>query len=181
MINLVISPSQQLDNKCKAGDWEADHCREIATMIYDILKTDNRLNVFLVPVSIRERDAARLRDAVDMSNIFIKRNGGSGYHFALHSDGGAYATGASLLYKSEEGKSFGLPILEEIKQLTPWPDVGLRVRNDLYELNKTLAWAALLEISFHDNQKEAKWIHDNKPVIADKIALGILKGLGFYV
>jgi N-acetylmuramoyl-L-alanine amidase len=177
-INLVISPSQQFENHCKMGDTEADHTRKIATMIYKNLSKIPSINLFLVPVSNKERDTARLRDAVSMSNDFIKQNGGTGYHFAIHTDAGGYATGASLLYKSEEGKKFGTPIIENIMQLTPWNDVGLKVRNGLYELNKTLAYAALIEISFHDSSKEARWIHENMQTIADVITDGILKGLG---
>lgn len=177
-INLVISPSQQYENPCKQGDTEADHTRKIANMVYDNLSKNKGLNVFLVPRSNKTRDAARLRDAVAMSNKFIKENGGQGYHFALHSDAGAYATGASLLYKSESGLKFGTPIIEEIMQLTPWPDVGIKRRNDLYELNKTLAYTALLEISFHDNVRESRWLHQNMDLIAKTISRGILRGLG---
>jgi N-acetylmuramoyl-L-alanine amidase len=177
-INLVLSPSQQYENKCKMGDVEADHMRKITEYIYSNLQSEPRLNVYLVPKSNKERDAARLRDAVHMSNAFIKKNGGEGYHLALHSDAGAYATGASMLYKSQEGLQFGIPIIDEIMQLTPWKDVGFKARNDLYELNKTLAYAALMEISFHDSSKEGKWIHENMKPIADTITRGILRGLG---
>jgi N-acetylmuramoyl-L-alanine amidase len=113
-----------------------------------------------------------------MSNSFIKKNGGSGYHFALHSDAGGYATGASLLYKSGEGLKFSTPIIEEVMKLTPWNDVGIKARNDLYELNKTLAYAALLEVSFHDSSKESSWIHDNMKPIADTLTRGVIRGLG---
>jgi N-acetylmuramoyl-L-alanine amidase len=47
----------------------------------------------------------------------------------------------------------------------------------LWELKKTQATAVILEVSFHDNLEEAKWIHHNKQIIADVITGGIFKGL----
>jgi N-acetylmuramoyl-L-alanine amidase len=176
MINIVISPSQQNYNKCIVGDTESDHMHLIGQALYDILCKYSELNVILIP-KFNGEDIENLRKAVDMSNDFINKNGGEGFHLELHSDAGAYASGATGIYYSEAGKAFVIPIAKAIMELTPWQDVGLACRKDLYALKATVAIAGLIEVSFHDNSKEAQWIHDNIRVIASTLAKGILKAL----
>jgi hypothetical protein len=123
-------------------------------------------------------DTENLIRCVELSNEFIANNGSEGYHLALHSDGGHYATGASGLYLTENGKNFITPVFNQISALTPWEDVGILYRSDLYELNKTIAYAGLIEVSFHDIMEEAVWIHTKVNEIADAIASGIYIALG---
>lgn len=177
MINLVISPSQQRGLACLMGDSEQNHMFPIGEKLYEILSTDERLNVYLIPKLI-ENDTANLIRSVELSNEFILNNGLTGYHLSLHSDGGNYATGASGLYISEAGKNFISPIFDQISNLTPWQDIGLRLRNDLYELTQTIAYAGILEVSFHDIPEEAAWIHENTDIIAETIAKGVYEAFG---
>lgn len=177
MTNLVLCPSQQTSNKCMRGDTEANHMRLIADLIFDNLAKHKDINLYLVPPIHVGNDAQKLRKSVFWSNVFINQHGGEGYHLGLHSDAGKYATGASLLYRSDQGLKFGKPIIEELINLTPWKDVGIKKRLDLHELNNTIAYAAILEVSFHDNANEAKWIHDNLKLIADKATTGIIKAV----
>jgi N-acetylmuramoyl-L-alanine amidase len=44
----------------------------------------------------------------------------------------------------------------------------------MYELAHTIAPAALIEIAFHDNLEDAKWIMSNIKIIGTEIAKGIL-------
>jgi hypothetical protein len=177
MINLVIAYSQQHKNKCKMGDTETDHMFTIAKALYSILAQDKRLNVYLIPQQDTGDDLNNLRGSIALSNKFIKSYGGKGYHLELHSDAGAYAKGASGLYKSEAGLAFITPIMNELMDLTPTTDVGIRKRDDLGALNQTDAVAGLIEISFHDNLAEAAWIHNNPIAIAVRLANGIYKSL----
>lgn len=177
MINLVISRSQQPNNKCIYCESEQYHCGLISEKIMSIIGRDDRFNAMNIPMLKMENDSQRLNAIVQMSNEFIKLHGGQGYHLSIHTDAGGYATGASGLYYSDAGFCFGRHILEAISKITPWEDVGMRKRNDLYELKHTTAVAFLLEISFHDNEKEARWIHDNIDLIASTICQGIYKGV----
>lgn len=170
MINLVLSPSQQ------AGT-EEPLIKPIAQRLYDMLRTDNLVNVALVPY-FEGDDETALWNAIQWSNNWISQNGGQGYHFALHADAGAYARGASGLYFSDNGKAFITPVTQAIMDLTPWPDVGIKYRNNLGELKNTTAIAGLLEISFYDNSEELAWMKNNVNLIADTIKNGIYKALG---
>lgn len=176
VINIVISPSQQRNNRCEIGDSEQDHMYLIGQKVAEILKQYKDVNLYLIP-KLSGDDNSNLAESVRLSNEFIKNNGGQGFHLSLHSDAGAYAKGATGIYFTEAGKAFMIPITKALKDLTPWEDVGLRHRADLYELKKTTAVAGLLEVSFHDNEIEAKWIHDNMSGIARAIVDGIVKAL----
>jgi N-acetylmuramoyl-L-alanine amidase len=177
MINFVISPSQQKNNACVMGDTEQAHMHVIGQKVYDLLKQDTRFNPYKIPMLNGDANA-NLRQVVAMSNDFIKANGDEGYHLALHSDAGGYARGTSGLYLGEKGKAWGKPIIDELCALTPWDDVGIRKRADLYELNNTTASAFLVEVSFHDQKDEAQWIHSNTDAIVQAIVRGIYAGLG---
>lgn len=159
------------------GDTEADHMYNIARILFDILSKDPRLNTYIVSRINTGSDIANLRESVKLSNTFIKMHGGKGYHLELHSDAGAYAKGASGLYYSESGRQFVEPIMKELTDLTPWTDVGLKQRRDLLALKGTVATAGLIEVSFHDNLEEAKFIHENVVPIAVRIANGFYKYL----
>jgi hypothetical protein len=176
-INIVLASSQQRGLGCSMGDSEQAHMFQITTKVYNILKPDNRLNVFQIPLK-EGTDTQNLIDTVNISNDFILSNGRTGYHLGLHSDGGAYATGASGLYVSEGGKNFITPIFEEVSAITPWNDIGIRQRTGLWELNQTVAIAGIIEVSFHDIPHEAEWIHGNMDLIASVISVGIYKGIG---
>jgi N-acetylmuramoyl-L-alanine amidase len=174
MINLVISRSQQPGNRCAEGDTEQDHMGLIADALFDILSQDNRFNLYNIP-KLTGGDTDNLYKLVDLSNEFINNNGGAGYHLSLHSDGGYKGSGVSGFYYSETGKAFGKPIYDEMCSLTPWSDMSFTQRTGLYELKVTNAVAFLLEVSFHDQSEQAKWIHANIKLIAQTIAKGIYK------
>ena len=81
------------------------------------------------------------------------------------------------MYKTDAGKAFIAPVIANLMKLTPWTDVGLRKRDNLGALNQTVAVAGLVEVSFHDNPTEAKWMHDNIKQIAAAIVDGLYKGM----
>lgn len=176
--NIVLAYSQQYNNKCAIGDTEADHMYPIAKALSDILRQDKRLNVYLIPQQHTGTDNGNLKASIMLSNGFIKANGGKGFHLEVHSD--AYngkGQGASALYLSDAGLAFITPIYNELSAITPTPDRGIIKRTDLGALNQTLAVAGILEVSFHDEAKQAKFIHDNAVFIAATLAVGTYKSL----
>ena len=175
--NLCISFSQQKNNPCKMGDTEQDHCYHIAKSLRDKLETfyGDQLNLFL-PIKRDGTDSTNLRDMVQEANAFFRRNGSVGFYLEIHTDAGGYGEGASGLYVSSAGLVFMRDIIAELSKATPWEDIGMRNRTNLHSLNATLVPAGIVELSFHDNVEEAKWIHNTAKVV-DALALGIAKSL----
>ena len=60
-----------------------------------------------------------------------------------------------------------------IESLTPSSDRGVKHTDSLYEVNKTTAVAALIEVAFHDNRADANFIINNIYVIGEAIAKGV--------
>lgn len=175
-INIILSPSQQVNNKCAIGDSEAVHCRLIALKIAEKLKAYD-CNVWLVP-EIEGTESEILNKVCNSSNYFVENNkADKSYHLDIHTDAGNYATGASGFYVSEAGKNFISEIHKQLIDLTPWKD-GKVSERELYVLRHTLAVAGLIEIAFHDNIQSATWIHGNIDLIADTIVRGLVNATG---
>ena len=180
MIPIVISPSQQLSNKCVMCTSEANHCRAIANELYNILKNDSNFKPVVVPI-LGGTESKYLAGAVCFSNDFMGDDSSNGFHCCIHTD--AYngkSFGASAFYMTPGGKGqlFTQNILSELSALTPWNDLACTSRPELYELKYTTASAGLFEISYHDEPTQSKWIHDNIINIAMAIAKGIYKTVG---
>lgn len=178
MINIVIDPSQQVNNVCAMGDKESDHTRAIATELYNYISQDPRFNVCLLPI-IKDKDY--LETVCRLSNEFVKKNGGKGFHIAIHTDAYNKKTfGASTFYYKDNtpGSKMANAIHKSITELTPWQDKTCKANSELRVLNGTIADAALVEISFHDEPTQAKWIHENVKKIAQALAFGIYCGSG---
>jgi hypothetical protein len=185
MINVVISPSQQKTNYCKMGDNEVSHTRNIAEKFYNNLKQDKRFNVFLIPIVVGTENQI-LKQVTDLSDDFIMKNGESGYHISIHTDANdSKSFGATTFFYKTGGKGEYLAknIQAKIATLTPWSDRGYEARPGLWELKETIASAVLVEISFHDEIIQAKWIHEKSQEIANALTSGLFltEGFGEYV
>lgn len=176
MVNIVISPSQQGWNKCAVGDSEQDHTYDICKKLVEFLR-GYRCNVTIVPRIEHVGESASLRQVVEVSNNFVRSFGGTGYHLDVHTDAGG-GKGASAYYMSDAGKGFVTQIWRELSKLTPWGDGGVNYRSDLYVLNNTIATAGLIELSFHDDVEQAKWIHLNIDLIAQTLGKAIVTATG---
>jgi hypothetical protein len=175
MKNIVLSCSQQAWNKCVLGDSEQDHTYEIAKAIDSFLQA-YECNTFVIPKQVGTENET-LNKVVSLSNAFIAANKDTSYHLDIHSDGGYAGSGASGFYMSEAGKSFIQKIHKAVSALTPWGDGDVSKRN-LYVLRETDAIAGLIEISFHDQLVQAKWIHQNINLIGNVIGKAIVAELG---
>jgi len=175
---IVISPSQQVSNPTVIAEanTEAKLTRLIGEAVYKLLKSDDRLDVCLIPAYDTGNDISNLRKAVQYSNDFI--GDGKGFHLDIHSDGGYNGHGASAFYLGDGGKAFVIPIFSELCDMTPWNDMRISQRDNLMVLTQTTASAALIEVSFHDKVEEAYWMFNNIDYIAHGIVRGIYKGVG---
>lgn len=179
MIPIVISPSQQRGNKCCVCMSEAEHCRLIGKMIFDELQ---KYNSKVVPYIIIPKDGSEsdiLQSVVNDSNHFVKAHG-EGLHVCLHTDANdTKSSGITTFFYAGGGKGerLAINIHKRLLKLSGLPDRGCIARPGLFELKNTLASAVLVEMGFHDNPIEAKWIHDNMAKIAHEIVLGTYETL----
>ncbi len=127
---------------------------------------------FVVPertVSITER----VRQSNEM---------GAAFHLALHSNagGGDKAWGPVGLYYSDTGKAFCQNLVDALLGLGQQTNRSYHVKQQksLYELRKTKAPAALLEVDFHDSSIGVEFITKRRPEIADAIARVIIEADG---
>ena len=109
-------------------------------------------------------------------------------HFAIHSNASNGKARGCEVYCHKfggEGERLAKSVYSEIEPLTPPADKGIKQGYNhygngkpLYELAKTNAPAALIEIAYHDNAEDAKWITYNIEEIGIALAKGVLKYFG---
>lgn len=106
-------------------------------------------------------------------------------HFAIHSNAFNGKVRGSEIYCHRfggEGERLARLVYDELESITPTKGRGIKEGKDhfgpgkpLYELSATVAPAALIEVAFHDQPDDAKWILENIEPIGIAIAKGILK------
>jgi len=177
-IPLVLSPSQQSNNKCSVCASEASHMKLIFQELYNKFKLDDRFDVLLIP-TLTGSDNDKLVQITTLSNNFVNKRKPA-IHLSGHSDGGYKGTGASAFWYADGGlgEKLGKEIFKKVCDLTPWSDMQSYARPGLWELKETDASAALIEVSFHDKIIEAQWIHNNVKSIANCFYLGTYAALG---
>lgn len=172
-VKVSVSPSQQWDNRCIMGDTEQSHMYPIGEELLALLKADWRFNPYLVPIFEPMPQNAYLNKICALTEAF---QGKEGLRIALHSDGGYQGSGCSVFYFADGyfGDKAGHAIHGRVSALTPWNDLGCYARPELAEIRIPTCACVLVEVSFHDNAVQAKWIHEQRKAIAFSVYLGIL-------
>lgn len=166
-----ISPSNQGANMGVTGyGSERDQMYALALEITPHL---DRAGVsFVIP----ERDVS-ITERVRHSN-----NLGVSFHLALHSNAGGNgrAYGPVALYYSSTGKDFAEKLVNALLELGQKTNRSYHVKaqKSLYELRKTKAPAALLEVDFHDSPVGVEFITKRRAEIAEAIAKVIIEADG---
>ena len=170
MTDVIISPSSQTANQYAGGgtgvaDSEHRHMRDIAPMLDDLLVRNGIDSKILWDTDL----ATRIRQSNANPPLL---------HFALHSNAGGTAYGASCWVHRKGTKSevMAREIHSTLMALTPWPDLGVIAYNH-YETRETLAYAVIAEVAFHDKTEPAEWIRTHKRDIAVALARGIINAL----
>lgn len=161
MPKVYISPSTQ-ENNIGVGNYGTEERRmnQIADKVVPLLQ----YNGFTV---YRNSPSMSLQQVVADSN---RRNVDA--HIAIHSNAGG-GRGTEVFYTSDRGKPLASSLYKYAEPLTPTKDRGIKHTDRLYELNRTKAAAALIEVAFHDNRDDAEFILNNMDAIAEAIARGI--------
>jgi N-acetylmuramoyl-L-alanine amidase len=170
---IYLSPSTQQNNIGK-GDYGTEEKRmnEIADIVQSDLKN--------YPLKIyRNRPEMTLKEAVADSN-----SKHPDIHLAIHSNANIGRTRGALVLCHRyggEGEKLARAIYDQLAPLTPTSDLGVKEGykwlaggKPLYETAYTTAPAVIIEVAFHDNPDDAKWILEHKADIAHAITRGIL-------
>ena len=104
------------------------------------------------------------------------------FHLALHSNagGGGKAYGPVGLYYSDTGKAFCEKLVDALLALGQQSNRSYHIKQEksLYELRKTKAPAALIEVDFHDSPIGVEFITKRRSEIAEAIARVIIEADG---
>lgn len=170
-ISIYLNPSVQIKNMYinNLGS-EAENMRDIAELMYKELKLVSYIDI---EANIA-KNGLSLSQSVNQSNS-RKRH----IHFALHSNaGGGQGT---EIYTKGSNKTFATTMYESFLELGNFKRRGVKDGTHLYEIKNVKAdHVALIEFAFHDNLKEAKFIIENKALIANQMAKSILKYIDTY-
>lgn len=179
--HVYLSPSMQEGN-IGAGDYGTEEKRmnQVCDVTEQVLK-DHGVIVY------RNTPKMTLKEIVADSN---KRK--PDIHFAIHSNAGSRSAagkargGEVYCYRfGGEGEKLARAIYSRLAPITPSSDRGVKESHShfgpgkpLYETAYTKAPAALVEIAFHDNKEDAKWVMANFQMIGTELARGVLDYFG---
>lgn len=166
-----ISPSNQGANL--GVDGYGSERDQMYALTLEITPHLDRAGVsFVVP-----EKTASLTERVRQSNEL-----GAVFHLALHSNAGGSgkAWGPVALYYSQSGKNLCQKLVNALLALGQKSNRASHVteQKSLYELRKTKAPAALLEVDFHDSSVGAAFITQRRSEIAEAIARVIIEADG---
>lgn len=162
-MKIYLSPSDQSDNITATGSTEARQCGDIARQCAKIL--NSRGHVTLVGDNTKRKSyIQRVKESNSMQ---------ADLHICIHTNaGGGQGTLVMCSPKSKDNQ-YVQSVYKSVASLTPTNDLGIQVRQNLYEINATNAVCIYIEVEFHDNLKTQEWIEQN----IDKIALAIADGI----
>lgn len=161
-MKVYISPSQQSKNIYADGYFtEQEVMHSLARHI------QSYLNIF--GYEVKAAAIQTMRDNINEANRW-----GADVYISIHSNAfNGKGDGTLALYTSEEGKKLAQSIYDELAPVTPSSDEGIRKEPGLSELKDTDMPATIIEVAYHDNKEDMKFILLN----LDRIALGIAKGI----
>ena len=169
MTKIYLSPSDQFENKYAYGNTtEAVQCRKIADACEVALKRCG--------FTVKNGQSGSYVDRTKESNVWD-----ADLHLVIHSNAfNGVVAGTRLFYYSEGGESHKAckAIYGELAPISPGTSDNMTMNQDLYEMHATRCASVYLEVAFHDNSTEAKWIIEHTNEIAEAITKGVCKFYG---
>lgn len=166
---IYLSPSDQNRNTYKVGNTnEAAQCSAIADLCVVALKRCG------FEAKTNKKDD--MYDRVRESNEW-----GADAHIPIHTNAfdGSVA-GFRGFYHTANGQGHKLvaAIMKAVAPITPGESDNLSAYPGLYEVRASDAPCAYLELGFHDNATEARYIIDHKKDLAEAICKGVCNYFG---
>ena len=170
---IYVSPSNQIHNM-GFGDFhsEKERMNEVADVVVPILEKQG-LKVYR---NDPENDIDDYTAEANEKNVDL--------YLAIHSnayDGSARGTEAWCDHKDSEGERFAALVNDEIMKIYPGPNRGVKEGKNRYGEGKPM-WephapkcaSVLVEVAFHDNETDSKWILDNIESVGQALARACL-------
>lgn len=166
---IYLSPSTQPYNPYATGGSEQDWMNKLADNMEPYLKSSGIQYV---------------RKTLDMSAADAIRQSNSGeydLHLALHSNAAPQELSGKLrgifVYyypESSEGKRAATIIADNLKKIYPIPElVRVAPSTTIGEVRQVRAPSAFLEIGYHDNPDDSRWVTEHIPQISQNIVSSI--------
>lgn len=165
MPRIFVSPSSQERNAGVAPyTIEETEMNQIAVILIPLLNKDGR---FVVARNTPNMDVNQMAAA---SNKF-----GADLHLPIHGNaGGGEGTEVYAYGPGTSSERFAQCLYGQIAPLSPGKDRGIKFNKGLYEVGDSAkATSALIELGFHDNACDAKWMHNNHQQIAEALYKGV--------
>lgn len=168
MTKIYISPSSQPENKYAYGNTnEQEQCNKIALECVKIAK--------------RCGFEAKTNTNSDMySRVSESNKWGADLHMPIHTNAANGKVQGTRLF-SFDAKGTGYKICKSVMKtlapITPGTSDSITVQS-FYEITDTNAPCCYIEVAFHDNVTEAKWIIGHTKKIAEAIVKGICNYYG---
>jgi N-acetylmuramoyl-L-alanine amidase len=166
---IYISPSSQPANTYAVGNTnEQEQCRKIGAALDKALDRcgfDSMVGL-----------SGTMYTRVAESNAF-----GADLHTPIHTNGfdGTVAGLRIMIYKKGgEAEQIAKAIMAELAPITPGKSDGISEYPGLYEIENSKGLCVYIEVGFHDNPEEARWIIDHTQDIAEAICRGICNHYG---
>ena len=166
---IYISPSSQPANMYAVGNVsEQEMCRKIASALKSELDRCGFTTYAGMSGTMYTRAAESDKFGVDL-------------HLPIHTNAynGSVAGLRIMVSKmGGEAEKIAQAIMDTLAPITPGKSDGISAMPDLYEIKATDAICVYLEVGFHDNAEEARWIIDHPQEIAEAIAKGLCNHYG---
>jgi len=171
MPRIYISPSTQEQNKgLSPFTNEEEMMGKIADELIYLLKKDDRF--------LTRRNATYMEPYTIASDSNVWK---ADLHVAIHSNaGGGQGTEVYAYGPGTNSEKLAKALYAQIAPLSPGTDRGVKFNKGLIEVGDAVkATSCLIELGFHDNQKDAIWLAYNHEMIADRLYRGICDYYGY--
>lgn len=167
--DIYISPSSQPNNAYAVGNTnEQEQCRKIAKALE------------------KELDRCGFNSKAGLSGTMYTRVAesnkmGAYVHMPIHtnaSNGKVAGLRIFVYKKGGEAEKIAKAIYATLAPITPGTSDGISAQPDLYEVRESNGLCVYIEVGFHDNKEEAKWIIEHTEAIAIAIAKGLCNHYG---
>lgn len=166
---IYISPSSQPANTYAVGNTnEQEQCRKIGAALEKALDRCG----FNAQVGLTGSMYTRVTE----SNNF-----GAALHLPVHTNAfNGKVAGLRIMVskKGGEAEKIAKAIMATLGPITPGESDNITVNTGLYEVYASKAICVYIEVGFHDNPEEARWMIDHTEDIADAICKGLCNHYG---